>query len=113
MQKLLIHVAEGERRVVAVNTVYCAEAVRGNTLIRRRAARAILDIRELGEVERAWRRYGFVRIHDQHLVHPDRILRIKKRDNGRNWEVQLAPPVNRVLPVSRRRVAALWSAFEG
>ncbi len=27
------------------------------------------------------------------------------------WEVKLDPPVNRVLPVSRRRVSALWECF--
>ncbi len=27
------------------------------------------------------------------------------------WQVKLDPPVNRVLPVSRRRVSALWERF--
>ena len=27
------------------------------------------------------------------------------------WEVKLDPPVNRVLPVSRRRISALWERF--
>ena len=27
------------------------------------------------------------------------------------WEVKLDPPVNRVLPVSRRRISALWKRF--
>ena len=54
-----------------------------------------------------------MRIHDNYLVNPARILRIRIRTDGRDWEVQLAPPVNVVLPVSRGRVAALWAAFEG
>jgi len=54
-----------------------------------------------------------VRIHDNYLVNPDRILRIRKRSESRDWEVQLTPPVNLVLPVSRRHLADLWAIFEG
>lgn len=31
--------------------------------------------------------------------------------DDRGWEVKLDPPVNRVVPVSRRRVADLWQSF--
>ncbi len=31
---------------------------------------------------------------------------------GGGWEVKLDPPVNRVLPVSRRRVSALWERID-
>jgi hypothetical protein len=32
---------------------------------------------------------------------------------GRDWEVQLEPPVNRVLPVSRDALPDLLEALEG
>jgi DNA-binding LytR/AlgR family response regulator len=112
MAKLLIHVADGERRVVDADSVYYAEAVAGDTVIRRRGAKPLRDVRELGEVERAWKRHGFVRIHDNHLVNPDKVLRVRKVGDSRNWEVKMMPPVNAVLAVSRRRLAALWRAFD-
>ena len=34
-----------------------------------------------------------------------------RRANGRDWELRLEPPVNRVIPVARGRVAALWAAY--
>jgi len=34
-----------------------------------------------------------------------------KAADGREWEVKLEPPVNRVLPVSRGALAELWKAF--
>jgi hypothetical protein len=112
MSMLLVHVGDGERRVVDSSTVYYAEAVGGDTVVRRRGAKPLHDVRELGDIERAWKRHGFVRIHDNHLVHPDHILWIRKR-TSRSWEVTMAPPVNAVLSVSRNRLAALWAAFEG
>jgi hypothetical protein len=30
---------------------------------------------------------------------------------GGSWEVKLDPPVNRVLPISRRRVSTFWERF--
>ncbi len=30
---------------------------------------------------------------------------------GEDWELELDPPVNLVLPVSRDALAALWAAF--
>jgi DNA-binding LytR/AlgR family response regulator len=110
MAKLLIHVDEGNRRVVESDTIYYAEAVGGDTIVRRRGAKPMRDVRELGRIAHAWKGHGFVRIHDNHLVHRDRISWIRKRDAA-NWEVKMAPPVNKVLPVSRRRLRALWAAF--
>ncbi len=37
---------------------------------------------------------------------------IRHRKTGSDWEVKLQPPVNRVLPVSRRRLKALLEAFD-
>ena len=112
MAKLLLHLDDGERRVADASGIYYAEAVSGNTRVRRRSAKLLLDVRELNEVARAWKRHGFVRIHQSFLVNPECILRIRKRPDTTEWEVVLVPPVNAVLPVSRRQLRALWAAFE-
>jgi DNA-binding LytR/AlgR family response regulator len=112
MGKLLLHVSDGERRVADAGGIYYAEAASGNTRVRRRSAKLLVDVRELNEVARAWQRHGFVRIHQSFLVNPECILRIRKRPDTTEWEVVLAPPVNAVLPVSRRQLRALWAAFE-
>ena len=52
----------------------------------------------------------FAMIHRSWAVNLRRVREIRPAaDNG--WEVKLDPPVNRVLPVSRRRVSALWECF--
>ena len=40
-----------------------------------------------------------------------RILELRRRSDGRGWEVVMAPPVNRVLPVSEERTDALRERF--
>jgi DNA-binding LytR/AlgR family response regulator len=112
VNKVLLHLSDGLRRPVDPATIYYLEAVSGNTRVRRRGARPIEDVRELGEVARAWRALDFVRIHRNHAVNADHILEIRRRRSGDRWEVKLAPPVNKVLPVSRERLARLWAAFD-
>ncbi len=49
-------------------------------------------------------------IHRSWAVNLRRVREIRPAADG-GWEVKLDPPVNRVLPVSRRRVSALWECF--
>jgi hypothetical protein len=34
-----------------------------------------------------------------------------KRGDTEDWELRLAPPVNRVLPIARARLGSLWKAY--
>lgn len=45
------------------------------------------------------------------MVNLARIRAIRGREGSADWEVKLDPPVNRVLPISRGRLAAVWAAF--
>ncbi len=56
--------------------------------------------------------HGFLQIHREYVVNLRQIRQIRRRDDGRDWEVKLEPPVNRILPVSRGAVAKLWKTFE-
>jgi DNA-binding LytR/AlgR family response regulator len=53
----------------------------------------------------------FVLVHRSAAVNVDRVAEVRRRTNGRDWELRLEPPVDRVIPVARRRVAALWAAY--
>ena len=75
--------------------------------------RALVDMRPLGELVPLFALHGFLQIHREHVANLRRIRLIRRRDEGRDWEVKLEPPVNRVLPVSRGALAKLWKAFEG
>jgi DNA-binding LytR/AlgR family response regulator len=51
-----------------------------------------------------------VRIHRSHAVNLRRVREIRPVDGG-GWEVRMDPPVNRVLPVSRRQASDLFAAY--
>ena len=111
MPKVLVQTSDRLRRVIDTGGGYYLEAHRGDTLIRRRGKSPIKDNRQLGQIAPAWKTAGFVRVHRNHSVNPDHILEVRLRDNDRDWEIKLAPPVNRILPVSRNHLKHLWAAF--
>ncbi len=107
--KILLHLKDRRRLVVNAHDVYYLEARRDETDIRLRGARQLLDVRSLGEVMKELGPAGFVRIHRNHAVNPGRVREI--RLVGRAWQVQLEPPVNKVLPVSRGSLASLLQTY--
>ena len=109
--KVLLHLSSDLRRAVDPAGVYYMEAVGGDTLLRRRGRTPIKDVRRLGDIMKTWRNRGFVRIHRNHAVNLRHVLEVRRRTANDLWEVKLAPPVNRVLPVSRNYLNDLWAAF--
>jgi DNA-binding LytR/AlgR family response regulator len=108
--RILLHLADGTRYPIDPDDIYLLEAEGGETHIRTRAAETLLDVRPLGDLEPLFLPFGFVRIHRSFVVNPHRIRLIRPRRNE-GWEVKLAPPVNRVLPVSRDLTEYLWAVF--
>jgi DNA-binding LytR/AlgR family response regulator len=110
-RRLLLHLGPGLRQAIEPEDVYYVEAVGDDTRVRTRSARAVQDVRPIGEVARRLAAHGFVRIHRNHLVNPVHVREVRRRPGGEDWEVRLAPPVNVVLPVSRAALRELWAAF--
>ena len=110
--RVLLNLADGHRRVVDPDDVYYLEAEGGETLVRLRSAKRLLDVREFGEVAPLLEPHGFLRISRETAVNLRRIRDIRHRPSSRDWEVKLEPPVNKVLPVSRSVLSTLWEAFE-
>jgi DNA-binding LytR/AlgR family response regulator len=113
VDRVLIHVNDGLREVVDPADVFFLEAVRDETRIRRRGARALLDVRPIRDVVRVFESHGFLQIHRSHAVNLHRIRQLRRRGKGRDWEVKLEPPVNRVLPISREEYPRLMAALQG
>ena len=108
-RRILLHLEDARRKPLDPAEIYYLEATGGDTLVRLRGRARLTDVRPLGELLGPLEPFGFVRIHRNYAVNPDRILEVRRTDDG--WEVKLEPPVNRVLAVSRRSVAALMAAF--
>src|SRR3970040_2032192 len=109
--KALLHLSGRLRRVVDADDIYFLEAQGDETDVRLRGARPLRDVRSLGEVRQELGPLGLVRIHRNHAVHTGHVREIRQAASGSGWEVRLEPPVNTVLPVSRRSLAALLAAY--
>ncbi len=109
--RVLLHVTPLRRVTVNPDDVYLLEADRDDTIVRKRGRRTIRDVRPLGEIDAVFGPRGFQRIHDKWSVNVRRIREIRRQRDGRDWEVVMQPPVNRVLPVSRGRLPALLRHF--
>lgn len=107
----LLHLPDDRRLVVDPGEIYYIEADGDDTLIRFRGKQRYRDIRRLSEMGKALGKFGFVRAHRSYLVNTARVQEIRRREDGRYWELVLDPPVNRVLPVSDSGFDELLAAY--
>ncbi len=109
--KILLVVSRSRRIPVDPGEIYWVEALDTGSRVRLRGADSIRDTRSLHELEPVLAPCGFLRVHSNHLVNLDHVREIRRRESGRDWELKLDPPVNRVLPVSRLCLKDLWKAY--
>ncbi len=113
LDRVLLHVTRSRRVTVEPDDIYYLQAASGETIVRKRSKRTILDVRPLGKVIAAMPSSHIRRIHDKWAVNLRRVKEIRLQRDGRDWEVVMQPPVNRVLPVSRSRLSRLVAEFVG
>ena len=113
-RSVLLHLEAGHRVPVAPEEVFFLEAVGDETEVRTRGRRRLRDVRSLSEVLVHFPTRLFVQIHRSYAINADRVAEVRRRHaRSRGWEVKLEPPVNRVLPVGRTHLQALWTAYAG
>jgi DNA-binding LytR/AlgR family response regulator len=98
--------------VLDPDDVYYLRAKGGETEIRLRSRIPLVDVRPIGEVAPMFEPFGFVRIHREHAVNIAHVRLLRLQADGRDWELKLEPPVNRVLSIARDRLSALRRALE-
>ena len=92
VDRILLHLEGGQRRVVDPAEIYYLEVLEEATRIRLRSARALVDMRPAAELVPLLEPYGFLQIHREYVVNLWRIRDIRRRANGRDWEVKPQPP---------------------
>ena len=110
-QRILIHISGSEHRVLDPDDVYRLQARGGETEVRLRSRTPLVDVRPIGEIAPLFESFGFVRTHREHAVNIARIRLLRLQADGRDWELKLEPPVNKVLAIARDRLAGLRMAF--
>lgn len=111
IQRLVIRRESGLYEILEPDDVYYLEAREDDTLVRRRDAEPLFDMRSITDLASALEPFGFLRIHRSYAINLARVRQIQRRGRGRDWEVRMDPPVNRVLPVSRRSLPVLLAAL--
>ncbi len=111
LDRVLLHLKGSRRVVIEPHDVYYLEVSGDETIVRRRSRKTLRDVRSLGEVMPVFEPYHFHRIHDTWAVNLRRVREIRPQGDGRDWEIVMLSPVNRVLPVSRRRLLGLMRRF--
>ncbi len=86
--------------------IYYIEAEGDDSLIRTARRKRYPHVEPLETVEGRLPSPPFFRIHRSYIVNLDRVYELRSRGDG-EWEVKMDPPVNKVLPVSRRRMDEL------
>ena len=109
--RILIHISRSEHRVLDPDDVYYLRARGGETEVRLRSRTPLVDLRPIGDLAPLFESFGFVRVHREHAVNLARIRLLRLQADGRDWELKLEPPVNRVLPIARDRLAGLRAAL--
>jgi len=105
--RVLIHVSRTEHDVLDPDDVYYLRARGGETEVRLRSREPLIDVRPIGGVAPLFEPFGFVRVHREHAVNIGGIRLLRLQADGRDWELKLDPPVNKVLPIARGRLAGL------
>ena len=86
--------------------IFYVEAEADNSLIRTARKKLYRHSERLDQVEDRLPSPPFFRVHRSYVVNLNRVLELRSRGDD-EWELKMDPPVNRVLPVSRRRLPEL------
>ena len=111
-KRVLLHLDDGLREAVDIEDIYYIEAREGDTLVRLRRKTPKIDKRRFEVTLPIFARAGLLRVHREFAVNLERIRYVRLREESREWEVVLTPPVNAVIPVSRQEYSKLIRTFE-
>jgi DNA-binding LytR/AlgR family response regulator len=99
LEKLLIKEEFGKIRLIELSSIFYIEAEGGDTVIKTKRKRLYRSKEPLGEIEKRLK-FPFFRCHKSFIVNLNRIRTIEKR--GADYQFRLDPPVNTLIPISRK-----------
>ena len=108
---VLLHLGPGLRKPVAAAEIVLVEAQGEHTRIRLVGDRVFDDVRRLGDLEGLLRGHALLRVHRHTIVNLRHVAEIRRRPEGRDWELRLDPPMDLVVPIARQALSAVWAAY--
>ena len=96
----------GRVALLEKNRIFYVEAEGDDSWIRTARKKLYRHSERLDQVEARLPSPPFFRVHRSYVVNLNRVLELRSRGDD-EWELKMDPPVNKVLPVSRRRLPDL------
>lgn len=103
VKRLPVKGADGAIELIEIDSIYYLEAQGDDTLIRTKRKKPYKSVQRLGELAKKLPGPAFVRCHRQYIVNLNRVRVIVPRAT-RDYDLQLDPPVNRRIPISRNHL---------
>jgi DNA-binding LytR/AlgR family response regulator len=103
MRKLPVKNADGSIDLIEIDAIFYLEAQQGDTLIRTRRQKPYRCVQRLHELAKKLPAPVFIHCHREFIVNLNRVRAITPR-SSRDWDLRLDPPVNRRIPIARKRL---------
>ena len=104
-QRIPVTDSRDRTRFLEADEIYYLEADGHDTLVRTRRRTLYRSVKRLSELEALLPKPPFFRCHNSYLVNLGRV-RYLEHTTRKDYSLRLDPPVNTVLPLSRRRLTA-------
>jgi two-component system response regulator LytT len=103
MTRLPVKGADGSIELIEIGGIFYLEAQGDDTLIRTKRKKPYKSAQRLGDLAKKLPGPAFVRCHRGYIVNLNRVRVIIPRET-RDYDLQLDPPVNRRIPISRNHL---------
>lgn len=103
MGKLPVKRADGSIDLIEIDGIFYLEAREGDTLIRTKRKKTYRSVQRLYELAKKLPAPAFVQCHREYIVNLNRVRALTPR-SSRDWDFRLDPPVNRRIPIARKRL---------
>lgn len=104
--RLPLKIAPGRILLVEWEDIYYIEADGGDVIVRTARKKLLHGQEDLFRIEKRLPWPPFLRVHRSFVVNLNRVLSLETGDSS-SYQLRLDPPVNKIIPISRTRLATI------
>ena len=111
IQKLPVKNKNGSIDLIEIDSIFYLEAKEGDTIIRTKRKKPYRSVQRLHELAKKLPSPPFVQCHREFIVNLNRVRAITPRKTL-DYDFRLDPPVNRRIPISRKRLKPILKVLD-
>ena len=104
VRRLPVKGKDGSIELIEIESIFYLEAKGHDTLIRTRRKKPYHSVQRLGELAKKLPTPAFVQCHREYISNLNRVRSLTPR-KSKDYDLRLDPPVNRRIPIARKRLA--------